>query len=147
MELAIDSHLLARILLTIPTLGYGFVTMLADFNATHATNPVWTAHSRFHVVWQILSYGLIALVSLGLIWISGPMETERLYLAAALGGAVFAAFFLAMLARPAFNGAMYDPNGIQPFPAPIGPKGALWDVNVTVFTALTLVLLVGIFLI
>lgn len=144
MDLAFDSHLAARILLTIPTLGYGFVTMLADFNATHATNPVWTPHSRFHVVWQILSYALIALVCLGLIWISGPLETERLYLAATLGGAVFAAFYLAMLTRPVFGGAMYDPNGIQPFQAPVGRKGAMWDVNVTVFTALTAILATGV---
>ena len=55
MELAYDSHLLAKILLTIATLGYGLVTIKADFNATHATNPLWTPHARFHVVWQVLT--------------------------------------------------------------------------------------------
>jgi hypothetical protein len=57
-----DLNLLARILLTLVTIGYGFVTVLADFNNTHATNPKWTPHARFHVVWQISSY-----VGLGLI--------------------------------------------------------------------------------
>jgi len=58
-------QMLARILLTLTTLGYGLATIKADFNKTHATNPAWTPHARFHVVWQILSYsgvGLIALV-------------------------------------------------------------------------------------
>ena len=45
-----DLTLLARILLTVVTLAYGFATVLADFNKTHATNPKWTPHARFHVV-------------------------------------------------------------------------------------------------
>jgi hypothetical protein len=51
-----DYILLARILLTLVTLGYGLATVFADFNKMHATNPQWTPHARFHVVWQICSY-------------------------------------------------------------------------------------------
>lgn len=46
----------AKILLTLTVLGYTLGTMRADFNKTYATNPKWTPHARFHVVWQILSY-------------------------------------------------------------------------------------------
>ncbi|HXL30446.1 MAG TPA: hypothetical protein VN968_14315 [Bradyrhizobium sp.] len=56
MESISDGHLLSRILLTLAAIGYGFVTIKADFNRTHATNPLWTPHARFHVVWQVLSY-------------------------------------------------------------------------------------------
>jgi hypothetical protein len=49
-----DGQLLSRILLTFSAIGYGFVTIKADFNQTHATNPLWTPHARFHVVWQVL---------------------------------------------------------------------------------------------
>ena len=50
----------AKILLTLTILGYALVTIKADFNKTHATNPKWTPHARFHVVWQISSYVALA---------------------------------------------------------------------------------------
>ena len=43
----------ARILLTLTVFGYSLGTLKADFNKTHAANPAWTGHARFHVVWQI----------------------------------------------------------------------------------------------
>ena len=90
MEFSADGNLIARILLTLAALGYGVVTIKADFNATHATNPQWTPHARFHVVWQILSYSGVMLIALALIWLAGPHPSGRLYLAAALGFAATA---------------------------------------------------------
>ncbi|MEQ1944743.1 hypothetical protein ABMA32_20180 [Mesorhizobium sp. VNQ89] len=141
MEIAYESHLLARVLLTVATLGYGLVTMKADFNATHATNPLWTPHARFHVVWQVLSYSGVGLIALGLIWIGGPMQTERLYLAGLLGVAMYGAFFAALFSRPVYGGLLYDDNGYPPFKAPVGP--GKWDVNVTAFTLMTTFLVLG----
>jgi hypothetical protein len=138
-----DSNLLAKILLSLATLGYGVATIKADFNKTHATNPLWTPHARFHVVWQILSYTGISLIALALIWMNGPNQTERLYLAAALAFVVYAAFFVAVFARPVFGGTLYDTNGYLPFQPPLGPKHWRWDVNVTAFTILSTVLVAG----
>lgn len=143
MEIAYDTHLVARILLTIATLGYGLVTIKADFNNTHATNPLWTPHARFHVVWQVLSYAGVGLLSLGLIWIRGPLETERLYLAGALAAAMYGGFFAALIARPLYGGVLYDENGYLPFRPPFGPASWRWDVNVTAFTAMTAFLILG----
>jgi len=143
MELAYDSYLVSRILLSLATVGYGFVTIKADFNATHATNPLWTPHAKFHVVWQILSYCGLAVIALGLIWIKGPVEVERLYLATGIGATIFGAFFIALLARPMFGGTLYDQDGYLPFKAPFGPARWQWDVNVTVFTVLTAIMLLG----
>ena len=134
---------IARILLTLTTLGYGLVTIKADFNNTHATNPAWTPHARFHVVWQILSYSGIAIIALFLIWVGGPMPVERLYLVVALGVAIYGAFFISVFARPIFGGALYDRNGYLPFRPPIGPQRWKWDVNVTAFAILSAVLLAG----
>jgi hypothetical protein len=143
MEIAYDSHLLARILLTLATLGYGLVTIKADFNATHATNPLWTPHARFHVVWQVSSYAGVGLIALGLIWIAGPLEMERLYLAGALAAAVYGGFFAALFTRPIYGGVLYDENGYLPFRPPLGPVSWRWDVNVTAFSMMTAFLILG----
>ena len=134
----------AKILLTLTVLGYALVTIKADFNKTHATNPKWTPHARFHVVWQILSYSGVGLIALYLIWIDGPRPLERLYLAAAISAAIYAAFFAAVFTRPMFGGALYDDNGYLPFAAPVGPKTWRWDVNVTAFTVLTTIMAAGV---
>jgi hypothetical protein len=134
----------AKILLTLTILGYALVTIKADFNKTHATNPKWTPHARFHVVWQILSYAGVGLVALDLVWIDGPRPLERLYLAAALSAAIYGAFFIAVISRPMFGGALYDDNGYQPFKPPIGPSSWRWDVNVTAFAVLSAIMLAGV---
>jgi len=144
MEFAFDNNLLARILLTLATAGYAFATIRADFNKTHATNPKWTRHARFHVVWQIMSYTIIGLIALGLIWIKRPLPIERLYLASAIGASIYLAFFISVFARPLFDGALYDTNGYLPFQPPIGPKSWRWDLNVTVFTVFSIILMSGV---
>jgi hypothetical protein len=134
----------ARILLTLAALGYSAVTIIADLNKTHASNPSWTPHARFHVVWQVLSYCGIGLISLYLIWAPGALPIERLYLAAALAVAVYAGFFGAVLSRPVYGGGLYDQNGYPSFRAPIGPKTWMWDVNVTAFTVTSVILAAGV---
>jgi hypothetical protein len=136
--------MIAKILLTLTVLGYAVVTIKADFNKTHATNPKWTPHARFHVVWQILSYSGVGLIALYLIWIDEPNPIERLYLAAAISAAIYGAFFAAVLTRPVFGGALYDDNGYQPFKPPVGPRSWRWDVNVTAFTVLTAIWVAGV---
>jgi hypothetical protein len=136
--------LTARILLTLAALGFSAITVVADLNKTHAANPLWTPHARFHVVWQVLSYNGIALVALYLIWAGGTGELERLYLAAALALAVYVGFFAAVFGRPLYGGGLFDKNGYPSFQAPIGPKTWLWDVNVTIFTVTSAILVAAI---
>ncbi|HVV61427.1 MAG TPA: DUF6640 family protein [Pseudolabrys sp.] len=139
-----DHNLIARILLSLVAIGYGFVTILADFNKTHATNPKWTPHARFHVVWQILSYSGFGLLALVLIWTPGPMATERLYLAGIMGAIVYLAFFGAAISMPIYGGHAYDDNGYQPFDAPVPIIARKWDVNITAFSVLTALLIAGV---
>ena len=142
MDSISDGYLISRVLLTLATLGYSIVTFKADLNSTHATNPLWTPHARFHVVWQVLSYTGIAVIALCLIWLSGPLPKERLLLAGAAGVAVYGAFFVALLTRKRFGGALYDQNGYPPFRSPVGPW--LWDANVTAFSVFSVILVIGI---
>ncbi len=142
MSVAVDHILVARILFTLMTAGWAFATVLADFNKTHATNPKWTGHARFHVVWQISSYVGFGLLALALIWWPGPLALERLYLVAVMGSIVYAAFFTALIAMPVYGGRAYDDNGYLPFKAPIPIISKTWDANITAF-GIQLILLAG----
>ena len=144
MSIAFDHILLARILFTVTTAGWAIATVIADFNKTHATNPKWTPHARFHVVWQISSYVGFGLLALALIWLPGPYPVERLYLVAIMGGIVYAAFFVAVFAMPIYGGAAYDANGYKPFAAPVPLIAKKWDVNITVFCIQVVILAAGI---
>ncbi len=129
-----DKLLLAQVLLTLTTLGFSAVPALADFNPTHATNPFWTPHARFHVVWQVSSYLGIGAISLLLIWWPGPLAIERLWLALAVSVAVYGGFYAALFSKALYGGANTDVNGIRPVYRTILGKRIGFDANITVFT-------------
>jgi hypothetical protein len=133
----------AKILLSILTLGYSAATVLADFNKTHATNPLWTGHARFHLVWQVLSYNLIGLLVLILIWAPGPYEMPRVILAAILAACIYAAFFGALASMRLYGGANYDENAYPPFKMRLIGSDRLLDMNTTVFAVQTVLLLIS----
>jgi hypothetical protein len=141
--MSIDHIFIARILLTLSTVGWAVLTVIADFNKTHATNPAWTPHARFHVVWQISSYVGLGLLAFALIWWPGPLATERLYLVALMGAIVYGAFFAALIAMPVYGGAAYDKNGYRPFNAPVPIIAKKWDANVTIFSIQLVILAAG----
>lgn len=144
MELATD-QLLARVLLTLNTLGYSLGPALADFNKTHATNPLWTPHARFHVVWQVTSYLGFGVLALGLIWIGGPTAMLRLWLAVAMTVIVYAAFYTTVFAMPLYGGKVVDPNGVPPLgTATIAGRKVVFDTNVTVFAVQIAILIAAV---
>ena len=145
MDAVFDSNVLARILLTIVTAGYAVAPLIADLNSTHATNPLWTRHARFHVAWQVLSYSGFGLIALGLIWIPGPHATARLYLASGFAVVVLFAFFITFASMRSFGGAHYDANGYLPKPVSIFGRVVKFDANTTVFAIVTVILLVALF--
>ena len=141
MDFAAD-QLIARVLLTVNTIGYSLIPVLADFNKTHATNPLWTPHARFHVVWQVTSYCGIALVALWLIWSAGPVS--KLWLAAGLAAAMYAGFFVTVFAMPRFGGTLVDANGVPPLgKTTIGGKVVVFDANLTAFSVMVALLVIG----
>ena len=145
MEFATD-NLIPRVLLTLTTLGYGLVPMIVDLSKTHATNPLWTPHARFHVVWQVMSYCGIGLIALWLIWSAGP--AGKLWLAVALAVAMYAGFFATVFSMPRFGGVVADTNGIPPLATlQIGGKPLALDANVTVFCVQVAILIAAVLLI
>lgn len=140
MDIFTDGHLIVRILLTLVTAGYGVATILADINKTHATNPAWTPHARFHVVWQVSSYAGFGLLALALVWMPGPYVVERLYLASIFAAIVYGAFFVALFTMKFYGGRAYDDNGYQPFTVRVANRPCFMDLNVTVFSGFSVAL-------
>ena len=92
----------------------GLGTLVIDLGRTHATNPEWPRHARYHVVWQVISSVLLSIVELVLVLSAGPFREDRFYLAAILASVPMLGFFGALIGSRIYGGALSDPNGIQP---------------------------------
>jgi hypothetical protein len=139
-----EANTIARVLLTVAALGFSALPMYADFNKTHATNPLWTGHARFHVVWQVLSYAGVGTLSLYLIWTNGPAYLSQLRLACILPAVVYGAFFTTYFSMRLFGGRAHDDNGYLPIPVRLFGARLSLDLNFTVFGVLVLLLIVAI---
>lgn len=128
------------VILTIVILGYSLIPVLADFNQTHATNPLWTGHARYHVVWQVCSYVGIGIISLGLLWIPGDGQQLRAHLVAALALCIYGGFFTAAATMRLYDGKLNDTNG---WPSIALPGGRSIDRNLAVFIPVTVLLFTG----
>jgi hypothetical protein len=108
----LDHLLLARSSLSSLCAIQAIATVAIDFNRTHATNPLWTGHARFHVVWQSSTVVFLSALELVLVWWPGPYADHRFYLAALLAAASPMGFLAAFASRRLFGGTLSDPNGI-----------------------------------
>lgn len=137
--------LTAKILLTAATLGYSAIPAFFDSNPTHATNPSFPGHARFHVVWQVSSYVYVALLALYLIWTAGT-DTWPLWIAAILAGSAYLGFWSAVAFRPVYGGKLVsEVNPVPAFNWNIAGLKFQTDANVTIFTPAVLVLLAGVY--
>ncbi len=107
-----DHLLLARVALSSLCATQAIATIVIDLNRSHATNPLWTGHARFHVVWQSSTVVFLSILELVLVWRSGPHGDGRIYLAALLAAMSPMGFLTALASRKLFGGALSDPNGI-----------------------------------
>lgn len=128
-----------KIFFTVIALASAIGPMIADFNKTHATNPLWTPHARFHVVWQVLNQAGVAMVALYLIWAPGSQHLTHVWLAAILNYLWGGTFFATLVSMPIFDGSLKDVNGIKPFRFNL--FGRLWLVDTNLFGCTILMLL------
>ncbi len=135
--------MLIKILLTIVTLGYSVVPALVDSNNTHATNPGWDTHARFHVIWQVSSYVYVAALALYLIWTAGS-ETWPLWQATILAAGAYGGFWTAVFSRPVYGGTLVSQtNPVPDIKWNIAGRKFSTDANVTAFTPLVLLTFVA----
>jgi len=124
-----SASLLARLMVTAVAAGQGITPLFIDLNRTHATNPLWPGHARFHAVWHTFALFFTGIVGVALIWWPSPASRRLFYLAALLTALPMLAFFVAMFSRKVYGGTLHDPNGIQPVRIRIGGKVCEFDMN------------------
>jgi hypothetical protein len=130
-----------KILLTLATLGYSAIPGIFDSNNTHATNPSWTGHARYHVVWQVSSYVYVAVLMLCLIWIPASDTKLILWIVAITAACMYAGFWTAYASRPAYGGWLVDKvNGVPDFKWNLMGRKFTTDANVSLFTPAVIVL-------
>ena len=137
---------IARGLLALLCAFQGIATVGIDLSRTHATNPRWPRHARFHLVWQVATTSLLCALDIALLCWPGPspglsME-QRFYLAAGLTCIPFLGFLTALISRKAYDGALSDPNGIPPARIRLLKKILHLDLNVVAVITALLVLAV-----
>lgn len=133
--------LTAKILLTLVTLGYSAIPSFFDFNDSHATNPSWTGHARYHVVWQVTSYDYIALIMLYLTWTTG--HESHLWVPALMACAIYGGFWTALLTKGKYGGVLQDAvNGVPQFHYNLFGWIFAVDANISLFSPISLLTLI-----
>lgn len=107
-------QLTGKILISVATAIYGFVPLFVDLGKTHATNPHWINHARFHVVWQVIIMFFLAILGLYFLWFSDTAQSFSVNLAFLFGLIVLGSFLLNVLVRHFYKGTLSDPNGVPP---------------------------------
>ena len=147
MDPIFDQYLVPRILISLVAVAISVGPMFADFNKTHATNPLWTPHARFHVVWQVLTQTGVSAVILYLLWIPSADYLTHICLAAVLTYVWGASFFATLASMSLFDGSLKDVNGIKPFRFNIFGTIYLVDTNLFGGTILMIINTAAVFLI
>ena len=119
---------ISKVLLTLLLLGFAIITPLIDFNESHATNPLWTGHARFHLVWQVNAMILSSFLSLYLLWITG--DSLSLGLVYCIIYLWIIAIALTLFSMSLYDGELNDVNGVPPIKQKLFGKNILIDRNV-----------------
>src|SRR5690349_1715763 len=135
-------HPITHILLGAFCIIQGLATILLDLNRTHATHPQWLGHARFHVAGQTATVAALASLDDPLLWLSGPLDSERFNLAALLACAPIIGFFTALITRLLYGGTLSDPGGIPPVRFSLHDRQVRVDMNLVAEVAGIIFLLV-----
>lgn len=130
-------------MVTAVSAGQGVTPFFIDLNRTHATNPLWTGHARFHVVQQTFWYLAAATVEIAMLWLVSPGGRVLFYLATFFTAAPIFAFLVATLSRSMYGGTLHDPNGVRPALVRIGGQTREIDINILLIVIAGIVLVVA----
>ena len=108
----IELIFISKVLLTLICVGFGTLTPLIDFNESHATNPLWTGHARFHLVWQVNAMIITALLSIALLWFFYSIANHLIVIL--LNYLWIFSFYATVFGLKLFDGELNDVNGVPP---------------------------------
>ena len=108
----IELVFISKILLTLICVGFGTLTPLIDFNESHATNPLWTGHARFHLVWQVNAMIITSLLSIVLLWFFYSITNHLIVFL--LNYLWIFSFYATVFGLKLFDGELNDINGVPP---------------------------------
>ena len=108
----IELIFISKILLTLICIGFGTLTPLIDFNESHATNPLWTGHARFHLVWQVNAMIITAVLSIALLWFFYSITNHLIVIL--LNYLWIFSFYATVFGLKLFDGELNDINGVPP---------------------------------
>lgn len=140
-----DSQTLPKVALSVIAAALGVAPVLVELNRTHATNPRWPGHARFHVVWQVISHVFYACLALALLWWPGRYPSPRFHVAALVVAASLAGFLVALLSRKLYGGTLHDENGIRPVRLRVGNRVAEVELNAALVIVGSLVLALAVY--
>ena len=108
----IELIFISKILLTLICVGFGTLTPLIDFNESHATNPLWTGHARFHLVWQVNAMIITEVLSIVLLWFFYSITNHLIVIL--LNYLWIFSFYATVFGLKLFDGELNDINGVPP---------------------------------
>lgn len=120
----------------------GLATLKIDLHRSHATNPLWLPHARFHLVWQVFNLALLSLAEVALVW--GPFAEGCFYLAACLIALTLVGFWGALATMRLYAGALFDRNGILPLKVKVGGRILRVEMNTVAVLCGSIVLLIAV---
>ncbi len=133
----IELSLISKILLTITCIGFGTITPLIDFNESHATNPLWTGHARFHLVWQVNAMIITAMLSLLILW--AFYSTPNHLIVILLNFLWIISFYFSVIGMKLYDGELNDINGVPPILMNILGKKYEIDRNIQAITGMLVI--------
>ena len=142
-----SADFLARMMVSAVAAGQGVTPLFIDLSRTHATNPLWPGHARFHVVDETVVMTSMATVEIALLWWGAPDSRFIFYLVALLTALPICGFLIAAITRKLYGGTLRDPNGVKALHLHIGDHTREIDVNLVLVIAGALVLLASVIIV